>query len=356
MNGVQMDNASEIVRGDSTQPACNEVLVPPSADGIRLDRAIAALLPGISRSQASVAIRDGRVQLFSPKGKVVSHLKAGTPVAAGQTVRIVVARKDPLSVEPEGIDLDIRYEDDDLLVVNKPAGLVVHPAPGHSGGTLVNALAGYSAELSRVGGTFRPGIVHRLDKNTSGLLLVAKNDRAHAALAAQLKNRTISREYVALVWGHPSPRSGRIEAAIGRDRAGGKTMSICGRASRAATTRYEEISSFPYTSLVKLHLETGRTHQIRVHMKAIGHPVVGDPEYGGREAAIRGIAPAHRSSARFLLTVIGRQALHARRLSFLHPATGKALVVESDPPEDFQRALSIVAGAVPQAADFSYFR
>ena len=356
MNGVQMDNASEIVRGDSTQPACNEVLVPPSADGIRLDRAIAALLPGISRSQASVAIRDGRVQLFSPKGKVVSHLKAGTPVAAGQTVRIVVARKDPLSVEPEGIDLDIRYEDDDLLVVNKPAGLVVHPAPGHSGGTLVNALAGYSAELSRVGGTFRPGIVHRLDKNTSGLLLVAKNDRAHAALAAQLKNRTISREYIALVWGHPSPGSGRIEAAIGRDRAGGKTMSICGRASRAAATRYETISVFSYTSLLLLHLETGRTHQIRVHLKAIGHPVVGDPEYGGREAAIRGIAPAHRSSARFLLTVIGRQALHARKLSFLHPATGKALVVESDPPEDFRRALSIVAGAVPQAADFSYFR
>ncbi|OQB37310.1 MAG: Ribosomal large subunit pseudouridine synthase D [Candidatus Latescibacteria bacterium ADurb.Bin168] len=340
---------------NSTQPACREVQVPRSADGIRLDRAIAALLPGISRSQASVAIRHGRVQLFSPNGLLVSHLKAGTPVAAGQTLRVEVSRKEPLSAEPERIDFDIRYEDDDLLVVNKPAGLVVHPAPGHSRGTLVNALAGYSVELSRVGGTFRPGIVHRLDKNTSGLLLVAKNDRAHAALATQLKNRTISREYVALVWGHPSPRSGRIEAAIGRDGAGGKTMSIYGRSSRPAATRYEEISSFSYTSLVRLHLETGRTHQIRVHLKAIGHPVVGDPEYGGREAAIRGIAPAHRPSARFLLTAIGRQALHARKLSFLHPTTGEALTVESDPPADFQRALSIASGAVPQAADLSYF-
>jgi 23S rRNA pseudouridine1911/1915/1917 synthase len=187
----------------------------------------------------------------------------------------------------------------------------------------------------------RPGIVHRLDKDTSGLLLVAKNDRAHALLAAQLAAHTLAREYLALVWGHPKPPGGRIEGAIGRSPRDGKLMQIGGRAQRSAMTAYETLESYLYTSWLGLRLETGRTHQIRVHLRSIGHPVVGDPQYGGREAALRGIAPGYRPHARTLLDGLPRQALHAWRLSFTRPSDGENVVITADPPEDIRRACSL---------------
>ncbi len=190
-------------------------------------------------------------------------------------------RREP-SATPEDIPVDVRYEDDDLLVVNKPAGQVVHPAPGHPGGTLVNALTWYCSKLSSVGGPIRPGIIHRLDKDTSGLLLVAKNDRAHKALAEQLAAREISREYRALVWGHPRSHEGTVDAPVGRSTRDGTKMTVGGRSPRDAVTRFEVLESLQYTSWLALRLQTGRTHQIRVHMRHIGHPVVGDPDYDGR--------------------------------------------------------------------------
>lgn len=350
-----MSESLQIAPGAACQSSFKEVLVPLEMRGARLDRAAALLFDGISRSAAASAIRSGRLEVIASNGVAVQNLKTGTTLVGGEVLRIFAPEREPLSSRPENIPLDIRFEDDDVLVVNKPAGMVVHPAPGHAAGTLVNALAHYCSELSRAGGEFRPGIVHRVDKNTSGLLVVAKNDRAHANLAAQLAGRTLSREYMALVWGHPQPRSGRIDASIGRDRAGGKTMAVNGRSSRVAATQYETSAVYAYTSVLILHLETGRTHQIRVHLKAIGHPVVGDPEYGGRDAAVRGIAPTHRASARRLLETMPRQALHARKVVFLHPADGQPCVVEADPPADFADALSVAAGAVPRGGDFEYF-
>jgi 23S rRNA pseudouridine1911/1915/1917 synthase len=311
---------------------------------MRLDVVIAALFPELSRSRATGLIREDKVSLRLADGSAVDRVKPGTMVAGGEFILIADIEREPLSAEPEEIPLDVRYEDETLLVVNKPAGLVVHPAPGHVGGTLVNALAAYCRSLSSIGGEFRPGIVHRLDKDTSGLLIVAKNDAAHAALASQLAARTISREYWALVWGLPSPSSGRIEAVIGRDRKGGKTMAVDGRAGRSAATRYDLLDAYPYASLLSLHLETGRTHQIRVHMKSIGHPVVGDAQYGGRELAVRGISPGHRGSAHRLLADLPRQALHARRISFVHPATSLSMTVEVEIPDDFAVAVKRASG------------
>jgi len=323
--------------------------IPSTAPGKRLDVALSELEPELSRSQAQHLIRDGHVVVMGRDGNPVKKLKTGLTLSGGETVIVERPEPAPLSAAPEDIPLDIRYEDDDVLVVNKPAGLVVHPAPGHARGTLVNALAAYAEQLSSVGGPIRPGIVHRLDKDTSGLLLVAKNDRAHAALARQLAERTLSREYLALVWGHPDPSEGRVEAAIGRSIRDGKLMQIDGRAKRSAVTRYETLNSYPYTSWLRIRLETGRTHQIRVHLRFIGHPVVGDPQYGGREKALYGIAPRHWNEAKALLDGLARQALHAWRLTFVHPTSGERMTLTADLPDDMRRALHRVrqAGLIP---------
>jgi len=311
--------------------------VPPEARGRRLDLVLAELDPELSRSQASRAIREGHVQVLT-NGQPAKRLKPGLLLHGDETLTLERPEHFQPSATPEFIPLDIRYEDDDLLVINKPAGMVVHPAPGHARGTLANALAAYTAHLSSVGGPIRPGIVHRLDKDTSGLLLVAKHDRAHRALAAQLADRMLSREYCALVWGHPDPPDGRIEAPIGHSLREGTAMAVAGRGSRNAATRYHIEETYPYTSWLTLHLETGRTHQIRVHLAHIGHPVVGDPDYGGREKAVRGIAPTWHEEARTLLTLLRRQALHARRVSFCHPTSGQLMTIVAEPPEDIQVA------------------
>ena len=280
----------------------------------RIDKVLTTLEPGITRSQLKNLINDGHVtvngQAVKPKYKV--H--------AGDKISLVKPEPQSLELTPENIPLDIVYEDDDVIVVNKPQGMVVHPAPGHPDHTLVNALL-YHSPLSTINGTFRPGIVHRIDKDTSGLLMVAKNDLAHQSLAEQLRNKTNKREYLALVYGQIKEDEGTIDAPLGRNPQDRKKQAVV-KGGRHAVTHFKVIKRYDNFTLVKCILETGRTHQIRVHMKYIGHPLVGDPLYGPRK-------------------VIGKdgQFLHAALLGFKHPRTGKELVFEAPLPENFQKML-----------------
>jgi len=249
--------------------------------------------------------------------------KASYRLRGGERIEVAVPPPEPAQVAAESLALDIRYEDPDLLVVNKARGMATHPAPGTRSGTLVNALLACVTDLSGIGGELRPGIVHRLDKDTSGLLVVAKHDRAHRALQAQIQARTASREYLAICWGRFSAHEGTIDAAIGRHPRDRVRMAVV-PSGRRAVTHYLVVEEFRDASLVALRLETGRTHQIRVHLAHLGHPIVGDPTYsGGRKSPIK----------------VAGQMLHARRLAFAQPTTGARLVFEVEPPADFQRAL-----------------
>lgn len=280
----------------------------------RIDKVLTSLEPEITRSQLKNLINDGHVtvngQAVKPKYKV----------QAGDKISLVKSEPQSLELTPENIPLDIVYEDDDVIVVNKPQGMVVHPAPGHPDHTLVNALL-YHSPLSTINGTFRPGIVHRIDKDTSGLLMVAKNDLAHQSLAEQLRNKTNKREYLALVYGQIKEDEGTIDAPLGRNPQDRKKQAVV-KGGRHAVTHFKVMKRYDNFTLVKCILETGRTHQIRVHMKYIGHPLVGDPLYGPRK-------------------VIGKdgQFLHAALLGFKHPRTGKELVFEAPLPENFQKML-----------------
>ena len=280
----------------------------------RIDKVLTTLEPEITRSQLKNLINDGHVtvngQAVKPKYKV----------QAGDKISLVKPEPQSLELTPENIPLDIVYEDDDVIVVNKPQGMVVHPAPGHPDHTLVNALL-YHSPLSTINGTFRPGIVHRIDKDTSGLLMVAKNDLAHQSLAEQLRNKTNKREYLALVYGQIKEDEGTIDAPLGRNPQDRKKQAVV-KGGRHAVTHFKVIKRYDNFTLVKCILETGRTHQIRVHMKYIGHPLVGDPLYGPRK-------------------VIGKngQFLHAALLGFKHPRTGKEMIFEAPLPENFQKML-----------------
>lgn len=280
----------------------------------RIDKVLTTLEPEITRSQLKNLINDGHVtvngQPVKPKYKVQS----------GDKISLVKPEPQSLELTPENIPLDIVYEDDDVIVVNKPQGMVVHPAPGHPDHTLVNALL-YHSPLSTINGTFRPGIVHRIDKDTSGLLMVAKNDLAHQSLAEQLRNKTNKREYLALVYGQIKEDEGTIDAPLGRNPQDRKKQAVV-KGGRHAVTHFKVIKRYDNFTLVKCILETGRTHQIRVHMKYIGHPLVGDPLYGPRK-------------------VVGKngQFLHAALLGFKHPRTGKEMVFEAPLPENFQKML-----------------
>ena len=280
----------------------------------RIDKVLTSLEPEITRSQLKNLINDGHVtvngQAVKPKYKV----------QAGDKISLVKSEPQSLELTPENIPLDIVYEDDDVIVVNKPQGMVVHPAPGHPDHTLVNALL-YHSPLSTINGTFRPGIVHRIDKDTSGLLMVAKNDLAHQSLAEQLRNKTNKREYLALVYGQIKEDEGTIDAPLGRNPQDRKKQAVV-KSGRHAVTHFKVMKRYDNFTLVKCILETGRTHQIRVHMKYIGHPLVGDPLYGPRK-------------------VIGKdgQFLHAALLGFKHPRTGEEMVFEAPLPENFQKML-----------------
>jgi len=309
--------------------------------GRRMDHVLAAALPDYSRSRLQALIREGRV---SSGGTVISE--PSRRVKPGDRFELDVPPTAPAIPEAQAMPLEILHEDAHLIVFVKPAGLAVHPAPGNPDRTLVNALIAHcGSSLSGIGGVARPGIVHRLDKDTSGVMVAAKNDAAHAALAAQFAKHTIERVYLALVRGVPRPAAGRIVGAIGRNPHDRKKMAVVTRGGKAAVTHYRVRRSFgAAASLVECRLETGRTHQIRVHMAHIGHPVIGDPAYTGR-ARPRGKA-ALAPSLRDMFGAFGRQALHAAVLGFTHPATGEHRRFEAPPPADFA-ALERGLAAVP---------
>lgn len=295
----------------------------PAEAGMRLDAWLAGRPElALSRSQAARLIAAGHVRLLEragrPEAKVIG--KPSHPVAAGDRYHITVPAPEPLTLAPEPIALDVLYEDADVIVVNKARGMVVHPAAGHSEGTLVHALLHHCQDLQGIGGTVRPGIVHRLDKDTTGCVMVAKNEAAQLALTQQLKARTVTREYVALTWGAPRDDEGTIDAPIGRHPVDRKRMAVLppGR-GREAVTHFRVEERLAGHGLLRCRLETGRTHQIRVHLAAIGHPVVGDRTYGGKRTGY-GLAG---------------QALHAQRLVFRHPRTGAEVACEAPLPTDF---------------------
>ena len=310
------------------------LMVPDESDGTRLDVFLTSVLPHHSRSQIQRLIKDGHVLVAGRKAKANQPVKTGQPIAID-----IPAPIDPVP-QPEALPLPILYQDADLIVVDKPAGMVVHPAAGHDSGTLVNALLHHVDDLSGIGGEKRPGIVHRLDRGTSGLMVVAKNDRAHEELSRQFREREVEKEYIALTWGEVMAGR-RIDTAIGRDPANRKKMSSEPariRRSREAVTRIVGAEHFGRVlTLAHVAIHTGRTHQIRVHLSAIGHPIVGDPLYGGVHRRVPGDLRA--------VTHLDRPFLHAARLAFTHPVDKRRMEFESDLPDDLQRVLDDVRDA-----------
>ncbi len=287
-------------------------------EGERLDAFLARSVPGLTRSAAQKLLEDGAVTLSGRPGKKNDR------TAAGMEVSLTLPQPEPLDVLPQNIPLDVVYEDDDVLVVNKPVGMVVHPAPGHPDGTLVNALLYHcGSSLSGINGVLRPGIVHRIDRDTSGLIIAAKNDRAHLALAAQLQDHTLARVYEAVAVGSLKEDSGTVDAPIGRHPVDRKKMAVDRKNGRPAVTHWSVLARYPGYTRVECRLETGRTHQIRVHMASIGHPLLGDVVYGSKKP-FPGLAG---------------QCLHAKKLRFLHPSTGKLVEVECPLPQWFTDVL-----------------
>ena len=305
-------------------------LIQEEDEGDRLDRFVPRVLEDLSRSRVQGLVAEGMV-LVNDAAK-----RSGYRLRIGDRVTVEVPEPVELVARPEDLPLAVVHEDADLLVVDKPAGMSVHPAPGSPSGTLVNALLHHCRDLSGINGVLRPGIVHRLDRGTTGLLMVAKNDSAHRGLATQLEERSVERGYTALVWGRP-PAEGVVDAPLDRSPADRKRMAVV-EGGRRAVTRFRRLRELGFLSLLGLRLETGRTHQIRVHMQHLGHPVFGDPVYGGR-TRVRGIDPRRRPAAARLLEGLDRQALHAASLGFTHPGSGEALRFESPLPGDMERTL-----------------
>ena len=290
-------------------------------DGARLDAFLAESLPELSRSFIAGLIDSGSVTLRGKK------LKKSYKTAAGDDFALDLPEPHKLEVSAEDIPLDIVYEDNDVIVVNKPKGMVVHPAPGHSGGTLVNALLNHCGDsLSGINGVIRPGIVHRIDKDTSGLVIAAKNDAAHKFLADQLKDHSLSRVYEAVLVGNLREDSGTVDAPIGRHPTDRKKQAVTEKNSRAAVTHWEVIARYPGFTHARMRLETGRTHQIRVHMAHIGHPVLGDTVYGSKKP----------------VPGLEGQCPHAKKLRFIHPATKEPVELECDLPEYFIKVLNSI--------------
>jgi 23S rRNA pseudouridine1911/1915/1917 synthase len=310
--------------------------------GQRIDRLLAERFPHITRSRFQRLLHDGCV---TARGKKV---RSAYRVLEHDDIRVRLPPPEPSPLEPENIPLRIVYEDDAVIVVDKPAGLVVHPAAGNPRGTLVHALLFHARTLSPDAAGVRPGIVHRLDKDTSGLLVVAKTEAAHAALATALRARTVRREYAALVWGRVEA-DGRIDAPIGRSTSDRKRMAVRARGGKAALTEYRVRERLAAWTLLDVRLATGRTHQIRVHLASAGHPVFGDPTYGGRTSRLTQLREPLRVQARRALERLPRQALHATRLRFVHPSSGDELEFESPLPEDVAATLALLRGPVSGA-------
>jgi len=300
-------------------------LVAPEEEGLRLDLLLAGREPGVTRTRIAKLIAEGKVLVGG------RPCRAGQKMKAGAEVAIEFPEAKPyLEALPEDIPMAVVYEDASLIVIDKPAGMVVHPAAGHYGGTLVNALLFHCHDLSGIGGVLRPGIVHRLDKDTSGLMVAAKSDAAHLGLAGQFKRHEVKKTYQAVVYGLPAAEAGRIEAAVGRHPSDRKKMSTKSKRGRAALTLWRVRERYEEAALLDVAIETGRTHQIRVHLADLGYPVVGDPVYGktGRCNSVRDAA------ARLIMKNFPRQALHAWRLSFSHPVTGERMEFLSPLPAD----------------------
>src|ERR1700733_5246119 len=312
--------------------------------GWRLDRFLAAALPDFSRSRLQQLLETGAVSLGTATIKDANHR-----VKPGDGFTVTVPPTAPAVPQGQDIPLEVVYEDKDLIVINKPAGLVVHPAAGNPDGTLVNALIAHcGTDALAIGGEARPGIVHRLDKDTSGLLVAAKTERAMASLAKQFANHTIERAYNAVVWGAPRDSTGLIESQIGRSPFDRKRMAVLRGGGKLARTRYKVIEKFgpaerPFASLIESRLETGRTHQIRVHLTHLGHPLIGDPQYGRNRTAPRGKSEAelHAFSA---AAGFSRQALHAFVLGFQHPSLHKTQRFEAPWPADFAELVEALRG------------
>ena len=317
-------SAEETAERDS-----HDVAVEAEHDGLRLDTFLAGALPDRSRSAIQKLVKDGLV--IGPLGSgSTKPLRVSTPVRAGQRFTVTLPAPEPATAVAEDLPLSILYEDADLVVIDKAAGMVVHPAAGHSSGTLVNALLYHVEDLSGVGGELRPGIVHRLDRGTSGVMVAAKNDTAHQELSRQFHDREVEKEYIALVWGLVQAGK-RIDAAIGRDPNDRQKMSTRSKYARNAVTRVTWALNLRGVSLIHVAIQTGRTHQIRVHLSAIGHPIVGDATYGG----------IHRHVANDVRAVqrLERPFLHAARLKFTHPSDGRVMEFESPLPEDLQTVI-----------------
>lgn len=313
---------------------CNTAIVNKSYNGWRIDKFLAAGFPDISRSQIQRLLKDGNI---SRNGEAV--LDSSAKVKEGEIYALVVPEPVDAIPQPENIRLDVVFEDDDLIVVNKPCGMTVHPAPGAPDGTLVNALLYHCrGNLSGIGGVKRPGIVHRIDKDTSGLLVAAKNDMTHKALCTQFAEHSIERTYYALVYGVMVPAEGRIETLIGRSPYDRKKMAVVRKNGKNAVTNYKTLKAFKNAaSLVQCNLETGRTHQIRVHLSSKGCPLIGEPLYG-KNKRLEG--KAIDEDVRNYVNSFARQALHAKSLGFVHPRTGAFMQFDSDLPEDFFELLA----------------
>ena len=306
------------------EPARRRIEVGPEHDGERLDTFLASAIPECSRSQVQKLIKDGLVS------GAAGAPRASLAVKAGQVFEVELPAPVEAVAVAEDLPLTILYEDRDIVVIDKPAGMVVHPAAGHSSGTVVNALLHHVDDLSGVGGELRPGIVHRLDRGTSGVMVAAKNDAAHRELARQFHDREVEKEYIALVWGVVQ-QGRRIDAAIGRDPGDRQKMSTRARRARSAVTRVTAAEHLRGVSLLHVAIATGRTHQIRVHLSAIGHPIVGDPTYGGVHRRVAGDVRAVQR--------LTRPFLHAARIAFTHPTEGRRIECSSPLPADLQAVL-----------------
>ena len=309
--------------------------IQESQRGTRLDRFLISATEGVSRTYLQRLIRDGDVTVNDKIAKQPSYA-----LRDGDRVCLTIPPPRPLdTAQPERISLDILHEDSHLIVLNKPAGMLVHPANGVNVGTLVNALLAHCTDLSGIGGVERPGIVHRLDKGTSGVLVVAKTDIVHRELSVQFERHSITRQYVAVVCGAPTETAGTIDARIARSRRDRRRMTTVKTNGRHAVTHYEVLERYPQFARVQLTLETGRLHQIRVHLQHIGHPVVGDAVYGGEQRAMN---DADTPELKHVLSQLKRQALHARLLGFEHPATGEHLTFLAEVPKEIQRVVDVL--------------
>jgi len=314
--------------------------VPAEFDGQRIDRFLVSVLADYSRSQIQKLIADGHVAVRrGASERTLPTPKSNLVVREADRITVDTPAAEPSSLSAEALPLDILYQDSDLAVLNKPAGMVIHPSAGHASGTLVNALLHHLSDLSGIGGERRPGIVHRLDRGTSGVMVIAKNDAAHQELARQFHDREVEKEYIALVWGVVQAGR-RIDAAIGRDPANRQKMSARAKHAREAVTRITRAHRMPGLTLCQVAIHTGRTHQIRVHLSAIGHPIVGDALYGGVHRRVPGDIRAVQR--------LTRPFLHAARLAFTHPRDQRRMQFVTPLPDDLEDVLNDLPGWPPE--------